>query len=488
MKGARAGCILAIDQSTAGTKALLLDADGQVLARADAAHRQLVSEEGWISHDPEEIWQATLRAAAEALAQAGFDGSEILAIGISNQRETSLIWDRQTGKAVDHAVVWQCARAQPLVQRLAAHSELVQLRSGLILSPYFPAAKWAHLIEENDLDPERIRCGTIDSWLLHRMTGGEVFATDLSNASRSALMNLDTLNWDPDLCELFAVPLGALPEISMSDAMFGMTDLDGLLPNKVAIRGVLGDSHAALFGQRCWQVGMAKATYGTGSSIMMQVGETRPQTADGIVASVAWGREKKVHYCLEGNINYAGAVMTWVVEELGLLESAKDAARVAALAHPEDMTCLVPAFSGLGAPWWRSDVRASITGMTRFTGRAELVAAAEDAIAEQVVDIVEAMQDLLGQALRELRVDGGPTRDAYLMQLQADLLQLPVAVAAQEELSAIGAGVMAGLAVGFYEEEAQPNVGHRYFDVAQSEAWRDTRRARWRAAIVRSLA
>ena len=476
--------ILAIDQSTSGTKALLFDGEGRLLGRHDLPHEQKINSQGWVSHDPMEIYRNTLETVRLLLEETGIDRESIGAVGISNQRETALLWDRATGLPVADAVVWQCARAAGICQRLADRGEAIQERTGLNLSPYFPAAKWAWILENTPgLAGKNLCAGTIDAWLVYKLTGGRVFATDYSNASRTQLFNLRTLSWDSEVCGWFGIDPDFLPEVRFSDSLFGETDFEGLLPHPVPIHGVLGDSHGALFGQGCLSPGMVKATYGTGSSVMMHIGERPVFSKKGLVTSLAWGMEGKVDYVLEGNINYTGAVTKWVVEELGLLTSSKEAGPVAQSADPADTTYLVPAFTGLGAPYWDSGAKAMLYGMSRTTGRAEIVKAAEECIAYQIADVLELMGQEAGVAIQELRVDGGPTKDKFLMQFQSDILKIPVAAPEREELSGMGAAFCAGIAAGVYTREIFQSVRRRRLAPEMEETLRKTKRAGWRQAV-----
>ena len=476
--------ILAIDQSTSGTKALLFDGEGRLLGRHDLPHEQKINSQGWVSHDPMEIYRNTLETVRLLLEETGADRESIGAVGISNQRETALLWDRDTGLPVADAVVWQCARAAGICQRLADKAEAIQERTGLNLSPYFPAAKWAWILENTPgLAGKNLCAGTIDAWLVYKLTGGRVFATDYSNASRTQLFNLRTLSWDSEICGWFGINPDFLPEVRFSDSLFGETDFEGLLPHPVPIHGVLGDSHGALFGQGCLSPGMVKATYGTGSSVMMHIGQRPVFSKKGLVTSLAWGMEGKVDYVLEGNINYTGAVTKWVVEELGLLSSSKEAGPVAQSADPADTTYLVPAFTGLGAPYWDSGAKAMLYGMSRTTGRAEIVKAAEECIAYQIADVLELMGQEAGVTIQELRVDGGPTKDKFLMQFQSDILKIPVAAPEREELSGMGAAFCAGIAAGVYTREIFQSVRRRRLAPEMEETLRKTKRAGWRQAV-----
>ena len=480
--------VLAIDQSTSGTKALLFDERGELLGRHDLPHEQKINSQGWVSHDPMEIYRNALAAVKALLEETAADPASIAALGISNQRETALVWDRDTGQPVADAVVWQCARAQGICDRIQNQGELVRKKTGLNLSPYFPAAKWAWLLENTpELAGKNLCAGTIDAWLVYKLTGGKVFATDYSNASRTQLFNLTTLEWDEELCKLFGVPVGILPQVRFSDGDFGETDLEGLLSHPVPIRGVLGDSHGALFGQGCHKPGMIKATYGTGSSVMMHIGEKPVFSQQGVVTSLAWGMEGKVSYVLEGNINYTGAVTKWVVEDLGLLSSSKEAGPVAQQADPSDTTYLIPAFTGLGAPYWDSGAKGVICGMSRTTGRAEIVKAAEECIAYQITDVIQAMGQEAGVEIDQLRVDGGPTKDRYLMQFQSDILGIPVAVPEREELSAMGAAFCAGIAAGVYSKEVFQGVRRQNYTPQMEEETRQAKYAGWKQAVAMLL-
>lgn len=473
--------ILSIDQSTSGTKALLLDETGALLGREDLPHEQKINQLGWVSHDPQEIYQNTVEAARRVIGSTQISPADIAAIGISNQRETALVWDRATGEPVADAVVWQCGRAQAICERLEAHAEEIRQKTGLRMSPYFPAAKWTWILENTPgIDGRKLCAGTIDSWLVYKLTGN--FKTDYSNASRTQLFNINTLEWDGELCKLFGVDPGMLPEVCMSDSDFGETDLAGILPHPVPVHGVLGDSHGALFGQGCVEPGMVKATYGTGSSVMVNIGE-RPIFSDkGIVTSLAWGMGGKVNYVLEGNINYTGSVIKWLVDDMKLLSSSKESGAIAAQADPEDGTYLVPAFTGLGAPYWKSDAKAIICGMGRGTGRAEIVKAAEESIGYQIGEIVHVMRGE-GVTLSELRADGGPTRDKYLMQFQSDILNIPVAVPEREELSGIGAAYCAGIAAGVYPADIYARAERTVYSPAKGEDWREKRLSGWKNAV-----
>lgn len=456
--------VLAIDQSTQGTKALLLDETGATVCRADRAHRQLVSENGWVSHDPEEIYENVLLVIEDVVANAQIDVADILCMGISNQRETTVVWDRSTGKPVCDAIVWQCSRAAEICDRVlaAGYGDMIRMRTGIPASPYFPAAKLAWILEHiPDIQGKPLCFGTMDTWLIWKLTGA--YKTDYSNASRTQLFNLSTLAWDADICRIFGLDPRKLPEVCDSDSVFGYTDLRGLLKKKIPVCAVLGDSHAALFGQGCFRPGMTKATYGTGSSVMMNIGTQMAISQNGLVTSLAWKAGGVVNYVLEGNINYTGAVITWLKEDMQLIASPTETAELAEQANPADTTYFVPAFTGLGAPYWNSDARAMLSGITRLTGKKEIVRAALDCIAYQITDVVRAMEADTGLTLAELRTDGGATWNHYLMGFQSDILGVNVAVAEEEALSAIGVGYLAGISAGLWDLPHLPEKKRRVY-------------------------
>lgn len=482
--------VLSVDQSTQGTKALLFDGNGALICRRDVAHEQIVNEQGWVSHDPEEIYRNTVESVRLVIEASGVDASNIVAMGISNQRETSLCWDKASGKPIADAIVWQCGRAKDLCRRVeeAGWGKMVRNATGIPVSPFFPASKFAWIVENvpdarQKMEKHQLCFGTIDTWLVYCLTGGESYKTDYSNASRTQLFNIHTLSWDAAVCTVFGLNADDLAEVTDSDACFGYTDIGGILPKRIPIQGVLGDSHGALFGQGCLKSGMAKATYGTGSSIMMNIGTQPMESRNGLVTSLAWKYRGQVNYVMEGNLNYTGAVIRWLEKDLGLVASAKETQVLAENANPEDTTYLVPAFTGLGAPYWDDDAKALICGITRLTGRAELVKAGLDCIAFQITDVVKAMEKDTGLQLSELRVDGSPTRNGYLMQLQSDLLGVDVRIPSSEELSGIGAAYMAGLSVGIYTNEMLSCLNSTIFSrkMTPSESWQ--RYSGWQNAV-----
>lgn len=486
--------ILGIDQSTQGTKALLFDHEGALVGRTDLSHRQIVNDKGWVEHDGEEIYRNTVQAVKDLTEKTGVDPARIAGVGISNQRETAMAWNRATGKPVYNAVVWQCARGAYITGRLEREgkAELIRLHTGLKLSPYFSAAKLGWIMEHIPgaaalAGEGKLCCGTMDSWLVFKLTRGKEFRTDYSNASRTQLFNIGTLAWDEDACGLFGIPMDSLPQVTGSDGCYGYTDFEGFLDKPIPIHGVMGDSHGALFGQGCLRKGMTKATYGTGSSVMMNIGE-KPVFSEKVVTSLAWHMKGTASYVLEGNINYTGAVITWLKDSLHLIESPGETETLARSAHPDDTAYLVPAFTGLGAPYWDSKAAAMFYGMTRLTGRAELVKAGLESIAYQITDVVSAMEEESGIPIRELRVDGGPTKNRYLMQFQSDMTGIAVSVPSAEELSGIGAAYAAGIAMGIYDEEQLfERMGRTDFIPAMDKGARDAKYAGWKHAVSKVL-
>lgn len=486
--------ILGIDQSTQGTKALLFNEEGDLLKRSDLPHRQIINEKGWVSHDPEEIYQNTIQVVKNLVESSGIDKNEIAGVGISNQRETSLAWDKITGEPLADAIVWQCARAAGICERdsVKEKGEMIRQKTGLNLSPYFPASKIAWLLEEVDGAKEKaaehtICHGTIDSWLIYRLTGNKVYKTDYSNASRTQLFNIFELKWDEGICRLFGIDPANMAEVCDSDSEFGETDFEGFLEHPIPIHGVLGDSHGALFGQGCLEKGMIKSTFGTGSSIMMNIGEKPVLSTHGVVTSLAWGMNGKVNYVLEGNINYTGAVITWLKEDARLIDSPQETEELAAQAEQDDELYLVPAFTGLGAPYWDSRAKAALIGITRTTRRAEMVRAGLECITYQITDIIEAMRQDAQVEIKSLRVDGGPTRNAYLMQFQSDMTEAAVLVPDAEELSGIGAAYAAGLALKVYDDKIFTKLQRKTYDPTMDKKLRDKKYAGWKKAVAMIL-
>lgn len=480
--------VLAIDQSTSATKAVLFDHQGKLVAKVAVPHRQYVNEKGWVEHDPEEIYHNLHRAVHDVLEHAGIDGKEIVAAGLSNQRETTVLWDVRTGEPVYPAIVWQCGRAQEICNRLQSQSTYVKHASGLNLSPYFSAAKMNWIVEHIPQAAALQRQGvlvasTIDAWLVYRLSGGKCVKTEPANASRTQLMNIKDQRWDDGLIHLFGLDGCIFPEICESDFCFCMTDFEKALPVSVPLHCVLGDSQSALFAQGCLQPGMVKVTYGTGSSVMMNTGVACIASED-LVTSVGWRMHDQFCYVLEGNINYSAATIQWLKEDLRLIQSASEVSSTAEQATGNRDVFFVPAFSGLSAPYWCPSAKALICGMDRSTRKEEVVRAAEESIGYQIQDILALMERDSRLPITSLRVDGGPTRDAFLMQFESDVSQKEVWVPDLEELSAQGVAYGAGLGVGWYQ--AVDCFRHDYkaiFKPRMTEEERKMRCGKWKKAV-----
>jgi glycerol kinase len=449
--------IISVDQSTSATKAVLFNDRCELIYRSTIAHEQYYPAPGWVEHDAEEIYANTLRAVRQVTESGHIEADAVCSVAITNQRETAVVWNKETGKPVYNAVVWQCRRGADscadLIDR--GYAGTVKRKSGLIIDPYFSASgiKWIldHVEGARTLaDEGKLRTGTIDSWLLWKLTDGKVHATDYTNASRTLLFNIHTLDWDDELLSLFTIPRSMMPEPRPCDSVFGESAFAGLFPDPVVIAGVLGDSHGALAGQMCFEPGMGKSTYGTGSSVMVNIGEEVIEAADGLVTSVGFAACGKVYYVFEGNVHCTGATLKWLEDQLQLIGSPLEAEPLATGIPDNGGVYFVPAFAGLGAPWWDAQAKALIHGMTLGTGRAHIVRAALEAIAYQVKDLVDLMTCRAGIPLKELRVDGGPTRNHFLMQFQSDLLNVTINRSGVEEASALGAAIMNGLARGLW--------------------------------------
>ena len=439
--------ILTIDQGTTGSTILLVARDGSILHRAYHEFTQYFPEPGWVEHDPHEIWDTVVTGIGEVLEH--YTGS-VEALGITNQRETTVLWDSRTGRVVYNAIVWQCRRTAALCEQLRDRTDLIREKTGLPLDAYFSATKVRWILEHAEIPAgAELRFGTIDSWLIWKLTDGQVHATDYTNASRTMLFNIHKKQWDRELCDLFKVNPSFLPAVLESSADYGeITSIPAL--RGVHIRGVAGDQQASLFGQQCFLKGEAKNTYGTGCFIMMNTGSEAVQSKQGLITTLAADPQGRPCYALEGSIFIAGAAIQWLRDELGLLDRASDS-EAAALAVPDNGgVYLVPAFVGLGAPYWDMKARGILTGLTRGSNRNHIIRAALEAMAYQTLDVVRAMEAEIGAPLRSLAVDGGATANDFLMQFQADILNTSILRAAQAETTALGAAYLAGLGVGFW--------------------------------------
>jgi len=475
---------VAIDAGTTGVRALAVDEAGRPVGLSYRELPQYFPRPGWVEHDPEEIWAAVETTVAELRSTLD---APIAAIGIANQRETVVAWDRRTGEPMHNAIVWQDRRTAARCQRLEddGHLPLVRESTGLVLDPYFSATKMAWLLAEGGLHAgPRLALGTVDSWILWKLTGGEVFATDPSNASRTLLYDIRHGAWSRELCDLFGVPVAALAEVRRTSARFGTT-ADG-----IPVSAVAGDQQATLFGQACLEPGMAKNTYGTGSFVLMNVGTTCPAPVDGLLTTVAWALPGAPPvYALEGSIFATGAAISWLRDGLGIIDSPAEIGPLAESVRDSQGVAFVPAFSGLGSPWWDPGARGTIVGLTRGSGRAQLARAAVEAMAYQTRDVVDAMTAAVGHPLTELRVDGGVSVLDLLLQIQADQLRVPVARPTVRETTALGAAFLAGLAEGIWastEEVAALWRTEATFSPRAPKSVVDDRHATWRRAVDRS--
>lgn len=443
--------VLVFDQSTSGTKALLFNTSGELLDKTFIPHKQIYPQPGWVEHDAEVIYSNTLAAARELLAKNQNKTRDILCLSITNQRETFVVFDRKSGKPLYNAIVWQCRRGEPICARLneEGHEKWVQEITGLKIDTYFPAPKLNWLLENEpdlrrELEQGNALVGTIDTYLIYRLTQGSIFATDHTNASRTLLFDIGKLRWDESLCELFGVPLEALPEVRECSAGFGETTIAGMLSNPVPIRGVMGDSQAALFAQRCFDIGSAKITFGSGSSLLLNIGNELRVPTNGIVTTIGWTHDGQATYAYEGITNFTGGTIAWLHEQLKLISSPQESEELANRVEDNGGVYLVPAFVGLGAPYWRSDVRAAILGLTPSTTRDHVVRAALESIAYIVNDVLVLMSQEAEINLHQIRADGGATKNRFLMQFVSDITRLNVLVSELPELSALGS-VFAGL-------------------------------------------
>ena len=487
--------VLALDQGTTSSRAILFDHAGAAVATAQHEFTQHFPKPGWVEHDPEEIWETQLATAQAVLCDAQVDASQIAAIGITNQRETTIVWDRRTGKAISNAIVWQDRRTAEVCDELRREKadRIIRKKTGLILDAYFSATKLQWILKHvggarQRTEKGELAFGTVDSWLLWRLTEGRVHATDPSNACRTMLFNIHKGNWDDKLLQLFDVPKKMLPDVRSSSEVFGTTTLLG---GEIPIAGIAGDQAAALFGQMCHRPGMVKNTYGTGCFMLMHTGDKPMTSKNNLLTSVAWKINGKTEYALEGSIFIAGAVVQWLRDGLGIIRQSADVEALARQVPDSGGVVVVPAFAGLGAPHWDSWARGLMIGLTRGTTSAHIARAALESIAFQVADVLNAMQADAGLKVRELRVDGGASANDLLMQFQADVMGVPVVRPKVLETTALGAAYLAGLAVGFWknkrEIDSQWKVDAK-FTPNMKNSEREAKMHRWQRALERSKA
>lgn len=487
--------VMALDQGTTSSRAILFNRAGGIVSRAQRPFRQIYPKPGWVEHDPMEIWSSQYSVLTEVLAQAGVSPDEVAAIGITNQRETAIVWDRHTGRPVYNAIVWQCRRTAPLCEKLKKDKELTQYiqdRTGLLIDAYFSATKVKWILEHVEGAWERAQAGdllfgTVDSWLVWKLTGGKVHVTDRTNASRTMLYDIQNLCWDTRICRTLDIPISMLPQVRDSSEVYGTVNLQGV---EVPISGIAGDQQAALFGQTCFSSGQAKNTYGTGCFLLMNTGDQLCRSRNGLLSTIAIGLGGKVQYALEGSVFVGGAVIQWIRDELRFISEARDAEYYASKVPDTGGVYLVPAFTGLGAPHWDMYARGALVGLTRGTTRDHIIRAAQESIAYQVADLVDAMEKDTGIALRELNADGGASRDRFLMQFQADILNKSVCRPAIRETTALGAAYLAGLAVGVWRDldqiRALRTLDQRYDPHMEADTRQRLLRG-WHKAVGRSL-
>ena len=450
--------VLAIDAGTTSSRAILFNHDSEIVSVAQKEFTQIYPQPGWVEHDPMEIWASQSGVISEAMAKVGATANDIAAIGITNQRETTVVWDRATGEPVYNAIVWQCRRTASYADKFQAipgFADYVQENTGLILDPYFSSTKLLWILDNVEGVRERaergeLAFGTIDTWLLWKLTEGRVHATDYSNASRTMLFNIKTLEWDDELCEKFQAPKSLLPNALPSSAEYGYTTLFG---GKIPITGIAGDQQSALFGQGCFEAGMAKNTYGTGCFMLMNTGTEPVKSNNGLLTTIAWGLNGKVEYALEGSVFVAGAAIQWLRDEVRMVDTAPDSEHFAKKVADTNGVYVVPAFTGLGAPHWDAYARGAITGLTRGANKNHIIRATLESLAYQTKDVLDAMEKDAGTQLKSLKVDGGACANNFLMQFQADILGCPVDRPSIVETTAMGASYLAGLAVGFWKDQ-----------------------------------
>jgi glycerol kinase len=486
--------VLALDQGTTSSRALLFDHEGTICSLAQREFEQIFPQPGWVEHSPEQIALSQIAVALEALAQAGARPSDVAAIGIANQRETTIVWNRETGEPVHNAIVWQDRRTADFCERLRSegHGPLIQQRTGLLIDSYFSASKISWILDQvpgarSLADAGKLAFGTVDTWLVWKLTAGRVHATDASNASRTMLFNIHTGAWDHELLDLFRVPLSMMPAVRSSSEVYGQVSaVKGL--EDIPLAGIAGDQQAALFGQRCTRPGLTKNTYGTGCFMLQNTGRRAVPSSNRLVTTVAWRIGDATEYALEGSVFVGGAVVQWLRDGLGLIRKSEEVETLANSVPDNGGVYFVPAFVGLGAPHWDSYARGSIFGLTRGTTAGHLARAALESIAYQVADLLDAMRLDSGDPVQELRVDGGAAANNSLMQFQADILGVPVVRPAVTETTALGAAYLAGLAVGFWKTDLTDSVAtkDRRFNPQLPASQARLLRNRWNEAVARS--
>lgn len=490
--------IMALDRGTTSSRCIIFDKDGNIIKVAQKEFEQIYPKPGWVEHDAMEIWGSQSGVMREAVDTAGINPEEIAAIGITNQRETTVVWDKKTGKPIYNAIVWQCRRTSEICDELKEKglTECIREKTGLIIDAYFSATKVKWILDNVEGARERAKkgellFGTIDTWLIWKLTGGRVHVTDYSNASRTMMYNINTLEWDKDILKELDIPEKMLPEVKESSCVYGYTDSGLFADIKIPIAGCAGDQQSALFGQNCFEEGTAKNTYGTGCFLLMNTGEKPVKSENGLLTTISWGVDGKVEYALEGSIFMGGASIQWLRDELRMIKSAADSEKYAMRVENTNGVYVVPAFTGLGAPYWDMYARGTIVGLTRGAKKEHLIRATLESIAYQTKDVLEAMQNDSGIELKSLKVDGGASNNNFLMQFQSDILNVKIDRPKIVETTALGAAYLAGLAVGFFKSKEDIKkrwVCDREFEPKMSEEVREKSYKDWKRAVERSLA
>ncbi|MEP7342009.1 MAG: glycerol kinase GlpK [Acidobacteriota bacterium] len=486
--------ILALDQGTTSSRAILFDKQGRIVSTGQQEFPQIFPQAGWVEHNPEDIWSSQLYCAREALSKANVKPTDVAAIGITNQRETTIVWDRAANQAIYNAIVWQCRRTAPMCEKLKAEKfdRVIRNKTGLVTDAYFSGTKVAWILDNVKSARKRaaageLAFGTVDSWLIHRLSGGKAHVTDVSNASRTMLYNIRKQQWDAEILKKLNISANLLPEVKSSSEVYAETDPE-LFGAAIPIAGIAGDQQAALYGQACFKPGMMKNTYGTGCFLLMNTGESANLSKTGLLTTIAWNTNGKTEYALEGSVFVAGAAIQWLRDGLGIIANAPDSEALATSVSDNQGVYFVPAFVGLGAPYWDQEARGAIVGLTRGATRAHIARAALEAMAYQTRDVVECMQKDSGIKARELRIDGGATANDFLCQFQADILGIPVVRPVITETTALGAAYLAGLAVGFWKSEKEIATQwqvERRFEPMMKKSERERLYEGWLAAVAR---
>lgn len=490
--------IMALDRGTTSSRCIIFDKDGNIIKVAQKEFKQIYPNPGWVEHDAMEIWGSQSGVMREAVDTAGINPEEIAAIGITNQRETTVVWDKNTGKPIYNAIVWQCRRTSEICDNLKEKglTECIREKTGLIIDAYFSATKVKWILDNVEGARERaekgeLLFGTIDTWLIWKLTGGKVHVTDYSNASRTMMYNINTLEWDKDILKELDIPEIMLPEVKESSCIYGYTDSGLFADIRIPISGCAGDQQSALFGQNCFEEGTAKNTYGTGCFLLMNTGEKPVKSENGLLTTISWGVDGKVEYALEGSIFMGGASIQWLRDELRMIKSAADSEKYAMRVEDTNGVYVVPAFTGLGAPYWDMYARGTIVGLTRGAKKEHLIRATLESIAYQTKDVLEAMQNDAKMELKALKVDGGASNNNFLMQFQSDILNVKIDRPKIVETTALGAAYLAGLAVGFFKSKEDIKkrwVCDREFTPKMNEETREKSYKGWKKAVERSLA